>query len=422
MPHPQVNLPRLFVFSCFLLLTALTVYRHFSEQEPVDELTVLEEVAPGIIFSQKAGFPPHFAGRDGSAAFNSFDITPGIRGYAGPIRMLLRLDEAGHITGLRILAHNETRNYVHRLETPEFLGQFIGKSVRDPFVIDEDMDGISRATVTVQAVGDTLRESGRAVARDVLGLEVPGTKGRGGNVTRALVYGILLLSIGTLFLLSKRKTRLLRWRDASLLASLGIVGLWLSSPFSILHVLNVVMTGFPSHALWYVAVAAIFLTFLLWGRFYCGWLCPFGALAEFLNRLPFRKWEVEAPFEGRWRNAKYVLLGLAIAAAAYSGRPGAAGFETYVTLFSGNGTWPAWTLVVFVLLGEFWISRFWCRYLCPVGAMGGVLSRNEPGYPSRDDCPMANPRHPPGSECIRCNRCRHRPLDAAPSVEADRDG
>ena len=397
-----------FAFACLLLLIGFTAYRHQSGKQPVDEQTVLEEIAPGILFGPKEGSPLHFEGRDGSAAYNSYDIKPEIRGYAGPIKILVRLEQDGRIAGLKILSHNETRNYVHRLDTPEFLRQFIGKSVRDPFVIDEDIDGISRATVTVQAVGDTLRESGREAARGALGLTVPGPGGRSQSLAAVAAYGTLFIAAVTLFLLTKRNVRLLRLRDLSLLVSLLIVGLWLSSPFSMLHILNVIMIGLPNHALWYVAVAGVFLTFVFWGRVYCGWLCPFGALAEFLNRLPVRKWQAAPEFENLWRKAKYLLFGLAVLCAAFSGTAGAAGFETYVTLFSRNGSWAAWTLVGFVLVTELRVSRFWCRYLCPVGAMGGLVSRNEPGYPSRKDCPMANPGTPPGSECIRCNRCRHR--------------
>ncbi len=398
-----------FALGCLVLLVLFTVYRHQSVKPPVDEQTVLEEIAPGILFGPKGGSPLHLEGRDGSVAFNSYDVTPEIRGYAGPIKVLVRLDRDGNISGLKILSHRETRNYVHRLETPEFLRQFIGKSVRDPFVLDEDLDGISRATVTVQAVGDTLRESGRRVARDALGLAMPGPGGSRQRLAAVAAYGTLFLAAVVLFLLTKRNVRLLRFRDVSLLASLIVVGLWVSSPFSILHGLNVIMSGLPNYPLWYVAVAGVFLTFLLWGRVYCGWICPFGALAEFLNRLPVRKWHVDLEFENRWRNVKYLFFGLAVLSAAYSDSAGAAGFETYVTLFSRNGSWIAWSLVGFVLVTELRVKRFWCRYLCPVGAMGGLLSRNEPGYPSRNDCPMANPRIPPGSECIRCNRCRHSP-------------
>jgi len=402
---------KILIILCVASLAALVAASWIRRSLPartLDERAVLELMAPETRFGPKGGVPPHFPAGDGSAAFDSYDIVPAIRGYAGPIKVLVHLDRQGRIEWLKILEHHETKNYVHRLETPEFLNQFNGKSIRDPFRLDEDVDGISRATVTVQALADTLRESGRIVGRDVLGLNVPGSSRGAASFAGALAYALLFCVAAAGFHLSKWRERFLRLRDVSLAASLGVVGIWLASPFSILHILNVIMVGISTHALWYVAVAGIFMTFVLWGRFYCGWLCPFGALAEFLDRLPTRRWDVQPGFEAAWRNAKYVVLILAVLTAAAAGTPDSATFETYVTLFSRSGSWPAWALVFLAILAEFRISRFWCRYLCPVGAVGALLSRNEPGYPSRSDCPMVNPRHPLGAECIRCNRCRYK--------------
>lgn len=49
----------------------------------MDELAVLQELAPGVEFGPKAGEPLHYAAPDGTLAFNSHDIVADIRGYAG---------------------------------------------------------------------------------------------------------------------------------------------------------------------------------------------------------------------------------------------------------------------------------------------------------------------------------------------------
>jgi polyferredoxin len=65
-----------------------------------------------------------------------------------------------------------------------------------------------------------------------------------------------------------------------------------------------------------------------------------------------------------------------------------------------------------MLLANVRVPRFWCRYLCPVGAATGALCRQDAAYTSRHDCPMGNRKDPLTAECIRCNRCR-RPAAAA---------
>jgi polyferredoxin len=102
---------------------------------------------------------------------------------------------------------------------------------------------------------------------------------------------------------------------------------------------------------------------------------------------------------------KYLLLGAAAAVVLSTGRTEYGNYEAYVTLFSLQGSPLAWLLVLVVLAANLRVRRFWCRYLCPVAALTAVLSRNDPAYVSRPDCPMGNKPHPETGECIRCNRC-----------------
>jgi polyferredoxin len=206
---------------------------------------------------------------------------------------------------------------------------------------------------------------------------------------------------------SRRLNSLLRARDATLILGIIVIGIYLASPFSILHIFNLVLVRMSSSALWTVIVVSTFFSIVLAGRFYCGWLCPFGALAEFIGRLPFRKWDMSYQTDDRWRRLKYLLLLIIIAVVFTSRRTEYGNFETYVTLFSLHGNMSAWVFAIFMLVINIRVERFWCRYLCPVAAFTGLCSRKDSHYISRKDCPMANRPGPLISECIRCNRCYH---------------
>lgn len=128
-------------------------------------------------FSEKSGNPPHFAaygeaGADGEReliglAFWTTELTPLERGYDGPIKILVGMDTAGEITGVVVVEHREPYGYFS-VDLPEFAAQFAGKDVRDPFRVGEDVDAISRATVTVASASRAVRNSARRIARAYL--------------------------------------------------------------------------------------------------------------------------------------------------------------------------------------------------------------------------------------------------------------
>ncbi len=399
---------KLRIILLLVTIASLTAGFILKPEERIEERRYLKEVAPDVRFSEKSGVPPHYQSEIGIAAFNTYDVVPSIRGYAGPIKTLIALNTDGEITGIRILAHRETKNYIHYMEGQEYLSQFLGKSVNDPFEIDRDIDGISRATESVEALAKTVRESSRRIASQIYGLEIIGEESEKRFGAGWILYLLLFLTSLTFYFVTRRSKGLLRVRDISLLLGIFIIGVYLAAPFSILHMFNLILLRLSSSVLWYVIVVSTLVSIALAGRFYCGWLCPFGALAEFIGRTPFRKWEVSIETDNRWRKLKYFLLYLIVAAVFMSRHTEYGNYETYVTLFSFHGNILTWSLVVLMLIINIRVERFWCRYLCPVAALTGLLSRKDSGYISRQDCPMGNKPIPLISECIRCNRCYSR--------------
>lgn len=89
-------------------------------------------------------------------------------GYAGPIRVLVGIDVAGTITGLRILEHRETPGLGDGIETSrsDWAYQFDGRSLGDPpaegwqlQVDGGEFDQLTGASVTPRAVIKAVRET-----------------------------------------------------------------------------------------------------------------------------------------------------------------------------------------------------------------------------------------------------------------------
>lgn len=117
-------------------------------------------------------------------AYESRDISP-LQGFAGkPVSMLIGLDSRGRFTGIRILNHHEPV-FLHGLgEEPlfEFIDQYEGRSLTEQIIIDTSgsrsgkspdgnvvhFDGVSKATVSVLIINDTVLSSALKVARKKL--------------------------------------------------------------------------------------------------------------------------------------------------------------------------------------------------------------------------------------------------------------
>lgn len=81
-------------------------------------------------------------------------------GYGGVIRVLVGVDEAtDQILNIKVLAHTETPGLGDRIEDENFRSRFIGKTVEDPIAINQDINGLTGATVSSSAVADAVRKA-----------------------------------------------------------------------------------------------------------------------------------------------------------------------------------------------------------------------------------------------------------------------
>jgi NosR/NirI family transcriptional regulator, nitrous oxide reductase regulator len=137
----------------------------------------LQQLFPSATsISPKELAPPHFKvfsrgplDRDAvtGVAFLTTDIEPLERGYDGPITMLVGMDMTGRLTGVIVLQHHEPYGNFS-IEPAEFAAQFVGKNIRDPFRVGEDIDAVSRASITMASASRAIRNSARRVARALL--------------------------------------------------------------------------------------------------------------------------------------------------------------------------------------------------------------------------------------------------------------
>ncbi|VAW19892.1 Nitrous oxide reductase maturation protein NosR [hydrothermal vent metagenome] len=179
--------------------------------------------------------------------------------------------------------------------------------------------------------------------------------------------------------------------------------------------------------LWLSVAAAL----LFWGRgAYCGWLCPFGALQELTNRIAkffkIPQWELPWGLHERLWPLKYIiflaLFGLSLASIPLAEHYAEVEpFKTAIILKFMRPL-PYVLFAVSLLVTGLFIERFYCRYLCPLGAALAIPGRlrmfdwlkryRECGNPCQlcaKDC-MVQAIHPTGeinpNECLSCLNCQ----------------
>ncbi|MGD8710588.1 MAG: 4Fe-4S binding protein [Ectothiorhodospiraceae bacterium] len=209
-----------------------------------------------------------------------------------------------------------------------------------------------------------------------------------------LAVGLALLTFILLFQdwLVRRRRLLPLMRNGFLVYSVAFIGWYALAQLSVVNVFtftHALMTDFKWETflvdpLMFILWAFVAVSLLLWGRgVFCGWLCPFGAMQELVNTVArrFRVPQIELPFavhERLWALKYVILLALfAISLQSLNAAERYAEVEPFKTavILHFQRDWGYVIYAVALLAVSAFNAKFYCRYICPLGAALAVPSR-----------------------------------------------
>ncbi len=346
--------------------------------------------------------------------FATSAVVPGVFGYAGPIDLLVVFDQKGVIRHVQVLSWEETPSYVEGAG-PWLRKAFVGKKVGDLFVLRRDLkgkgrgvipvEGMAGATITSRALVEIMTRAGKRARALLAGQTLLSTeKPRTPPLDPPFWYLLAAFPLGLWVYLAGGK-----WTRRLFLASSFLLGgLWSALQLAPATLAASWLHGFSPQPELLLLAAGGLAGAVLAGPAYCAVLCPLGALQEALSWLNLQA-RPSPGWDRYFRSLKYFLLFGILLFLALEGDTKILAFDPLAAAFGPGKT--AWTggILLLVLFCSLFFFRFWCRYLCPLGAFFLVFTRTAPLLSLS---PRPNPGkcdtgilHPSEGDCLHCRRC-----------------
>ncbi len=424
------------VIVCSNLLTAAgSKLRPSLPQYAAQALAGQMSIAPASAVIQKDGrqinYFKVYAAQEEPAGyiFSSADLAPDVRGFGGKFNLAIYIDADGKLLNFHILRSNETPAYLKLIS--KWCAGLSGRQLFGPKPF-ADVEVVTGATFSSEAVLAALEKSAQSFAAEVLGRNPDEAAALVGQKKSTAAYWRNYIPDRTgIYLIVAVAASLVViyyggfWtRLAVLCGNVLVGGVILNAQYSSEQAAGLLSLHTPAIGLSGAFLLAVGMVLLIicFGNIYCGYLCPFGAAQELLgfivpNRL---RWTPSVEKMRLGRFVKYVVLFVLVLVFFISRDRTTLGADPLIAVFSRKAALYTTSVLMAgaaALVVSVAITRFWCRYLCPVGAFLSLFNavvllkrfvpakkfgRCEFGLTGKDNL-----------DCIYCDRCRYLPKQLA---------
>ncbi len=293
-----------------------------------------------------------------------------IRGYAGPVPVLIAADKNGYIKGTVLLPHDETPSFMISLEEESLLEKWDGRSLEEAARLE--VDTVSGATMSSRAIIQKVQSR----------LEMAGYE----LTQPARLSGMALLRILALFLvLFAALAGFFHWFGAHrirvpiLILNVLILGFWTTQLLSLAFFRSSLMTGIPWQSQPFMVillVCAVLFPIVSGKNFYCTYVCPYGALQKKKKKI-YSKGRIKLPRKliPFLRHLRLIyllaLLGLVISPLSIT----LENWEPFAAFRFRVASISTIAIAITGVVLSFYLPRIWCQFGCPTGQVLDLLKR-----------------------------------------------
>ena len=292
--------------------------------------------------------------------FQSSPYCDDIIGYAGPVPFIIGVDLEGRILAISLLDNSETPSVLDYIKDKGFYESLQGLTLKEAQT--HRIDSVTGATMTTSAVIQSVQKRIALLAPE----EHEGGMGVQPvfNITSGMV--MLFVLIGLICFLFPALVR--KYRFFYLIADIIVIGIVFNVFLSLDYFVNSIKNGFIfTRAIGIIALISLIIPLVSNKNFYCFYLCPYGLLQETITKFQKRKFVVSKKIINLLLKLRWVYLIVLLVVFFICNEMDLSKYEPFLFFNYRFVSFQMVVFGVFFLVVSCFVTRFWCRFICPTG-------------------------------------------------------
>lgn len=297
--------------------------------------------------------------RGSQEIINTTGIGKDISGYGGPVPLMIYVSQ-GRIDSISSLPNSESPKFFGRLESSGLTRAWDGKTLQEA------------ATMNVDAVTGATYSSNAYIANVRAGASYAiGTKATGSSpVSAGAVVALVVIAAGAILPLFIKKPA---YRLVQQLFNVAVLGFWCGTFIDYAMMLKFFSEA-PHFTLSFLLTLILLIVGLVYPlfnkpNFYCTWICPFGSLQELAGKLSKKKWKISPKVVKILDNFRQLLWVVLLSLLYIGWGTSWIDYEVFTAFIVESASWIIIAIGGLFILLSIFISRPFCRFVCPTGSL-----------------------------------------------------